>query len=347
VGFRERKKRVRFSLRTKDREQAEYLWKNENERLWDEYYSGIRPQKPQDRRFRVIASEYIDYVKDIRKASAWKITRSRLRIIYELWGDIRLEQVDHQKLVDLDTYLKNTKPPRSPKTINHYMKTLSAMFNFAIRKGYMKYNFAKEVKPYTVARKRREYSREEIARILEAADRIELEAWPHATLQPYAKRIILILLYTGMRSGELVNLKWSDVKGDRITLSETETKQKKETIIPLSDGLRAILDSIPKKDEYVIPRRRPGETPCPKTLIRKIKKLTGIEDFDLHKFRHTAASWLIASGVDVVTVKELLGHSSIKTTEIYSHSSYDRKKKAVEILEGTYIIKGEKDAIQD
>jgi len=345
IGFPPNKKRVRFSLGTKDLAKAQWLWEQEYKRLWSEYY-GLQPhKKPIPMRFVDLCREFVAYERDIKKIKEWKTVKNRLQKVADLWGNVFIESICTNQLVELDSHLRHMKPPRSPKTINDYMGILKTMFYYAIRKKYYHGdNPVSEIKSYTVNRKRREYSSEEIIRILGAADEVEKEAMPHSILQKYIKRIILLLLYTGRRSGEIINLRWESVKKDRVVLKHTETKQRKEEVIPLTRGLEEILEGLRKEgSEYVIPRRYNRKiisSMSTKTALKKMREKSRVEDFDLHSLRHTAASRLIASGVDIVTVKELLGHSSIKTTEIYAHGSFERKKKAIELL-GEKAISGQ------
>jgi integrase len=340
VGFPPNKKRIRFSLGTKDPAKAQWLWEQEYKKRWSDYYGLQEPRRPARVRFVDICREFVNFERDIKHVKGWQTIENRLRIISECWGDVFLDEVGSEHIARLDAYLRSLDPPRSPKTINDYMGILKTLFYFAIRKKlYRGDNPITEFKPYPVDRKRREYTQDEIKRILEAAEAVEAEADPRTVLQKYIKRIILLLLYTGRRPGEIINLRWDNIKDDRIVLNRTETKQKREEIIPLTRGVKDILEGLKKVSgggTYVIPRgqdRRITSSMSAKTALRKMRKKSGIKDFDLHSLRHTAASRLIAEGVDVVTVKELLGHSSIKTTEIYAHGSFDRKRKAIKILE--------------
>jgi len=201
-----------------------------------------------------------------------------------------------------------------------------------------------------VDEKRREYSPEEIKRIIDAAERIEREARPGAMLQKYAKRIVLLLFYTGMRLGEVLNLKWENIKGNKIILKRTETKQRKEKIIPITEGIRSVLDSLQqeKKDHgYIFPfRRRSGimKASWADSLIRKIRQFSGIQDFIFHNIRHTASTMMISEaigrGVGLADIMKVLGHSQIQTTLKYLHADLDRMKKAVEVIENRINKKG-------
>jgi len=194
-----------------------------------------------------------------------------------------------------------------------------------------------------VDQKRREYTPEELDRILEAAERVEKEARRSAYIQKYAKRIILLLLYTGMRTGELLNLKWENIKDDKIIFRRTETKQKREKVIPLTDGIKEILESLRdkrRKDDYIIPLRQGMKargTIWMTDTMKKIREYSGIQDFIFHNIRHTASTIMVSEaigkGVGLADIMKVLGHSQVETTMKYLHSDFSRMKKAVEILE--------------
>jgi integrase len=191
-----------------------------------------------------------------------------------------------------------------------------------------------------VEEKRREYTPEEIERILDAAERIESECRKSAKLQKYTKRIILLLLYTGMRIGEVLNMKWENVKDNKIILKRTETKQRKEKVIPMTEGIRKVLESLKDKrrtDGYVIPLGRRGKEIDTTEMIRKIRKHSGIQDFIFHNIRHTASTIMVSEalgrGVGLADVMRILGHSQISTTMRYLHPDFSRMKKAMQVLE--------------
>ena len=162
-------------------------------------------------------------------------------------------------------------------------------------------------------------------------------------VQKYARRIVLLLLYTGMRTGELLHLKWDNIKDDKIVLKRTETKQKKEKVIPLTDGIREILDTMRddrRKNGYVIPlspgMKERGAVWMTDT-IKKIREHSGIEDFIFHNIRHTASTIMVSEalgrGASLTDIMKILGHSQIETTLKYVHSDFGRMKKAMEVLE--------------
>lgn len=349
VGLGQDKQRIRFSLKTKDPDKARWRWEQEYRKHWSKYYGIESPATTSRVSFAELANEFAEYERTVKKVKEWETMKNRLGVIHELWGNITLDKIDRDKLIELDNHLRtlaisDERKGRSEATINHYFALLKTFFNYAIRtKKYSGENPIKEIRPYTLEEKRREYTPEELARILEAAERVEKEARNYASIQKYAKRIILLLLYTGMRMGEVINLKWENIKDDKIALKRTETKQKKEKVIPLTDSIREVLDQIQdrrRKDGYVIPlRRRSGimRAAWADSVIRKIRKYSGVEDFIFHNIRHTASTIMVSEalgkGVGLADVMKILGHSQVETTMKYLHSDFGRMKKAMKVLE--------------
>lgn len=262
-----------------------------------------------------------------------------MNIISEAWENPKLNEISKDYFIKLDRYLKDQN--RSEYTINHYFSLLKSLFNYAIKKGkYRGENPVNEIKPYTVGEKRREYTPEELSRILEAAEIVEKEARKDAYMQKYLKRICLLLLYTGMRIGEVYKLKWENIKDDKIILKRTETKQKKEKVVPITESIRLILEDLRdkrRKDGYMLPFGKRAKKIWMTDIINKMKKYSEIEDFDFHKIRHTASTIMVSEalgrGVSIADIMKVLGHSRMETTLKYIHSDFSRMKKAVEILE--------------
>ena len=137
----------------------------------------------------------------------------------------------------------------------------------------------------------------------------------------------MILLHTGLRKSELANLEWDDVDFERKVIKVTakdgwSPKGKREREIPMNDELVELLlkmRSEPKR-KYVVEKNNAKryDRALWENFWRLAKKLD-IKRVNIHTFRHTFASYLIINGVDLVTVKELLGHKDISTTMRYAH----------------------------
>jgi integrase len=154
-------------------------------------------------------------------------------------------------------------------------------------------------------------------------------------LPPWMQPIASLLVFTGMRRGELLGLRWRDVdlKGNRILLPQSKNGEGR--IIYLSAMARAVVDQLPAGApvDPLFPAKQYG-TPAnvSLTLLRTCRKLK-IANFRLHDLRHTCASWLVMSGADIYTVSKVLGHKSTKMTAIYAHLSPAHLQTAVSGLD--------------
>jgi len=339
VGIGPDRRRVRLSLHTQDLAKAQWLWEQEYKRLWSEHY-GLKSHKPASPiTLSNIIPEFIAHERDVRRAVTWKTFEKRLLIVGKILGDVRIRDIGRAQLTRLDRALQDERGV-CPYTVNHYFGLLKTMFNYAISKElHPGPNPLKDIKPYVVDRRRRSYTPDELKKVIAAAGK--LEKAPRArNLTIYAKRLVLLLLYTGMRFGETTRLRWSNIDKDTIRLERTETKTRKEKVIPLTAGIRAILDSLPRggPDDFVFPVRRGADgRVLQKWVLFRLRELSGIKDFEFHGLRHTAATIMVSEaqgrGVGLADIMKVLGHSRVETTLRYLHEDLGRMRKAVEIVE--------------
>jgi integrase/recombinase XerD len=140
-------------------------------------------------------------------------------------------------------------------------------------------------------------------------------------------KIVLCLIYSaGLRGQEVVNLKISDIDFERKTIHIRQSKFKKDRILPLSDymakGLRKYI-AAENPHLWLFNGKEPDGRYSVRGLswvMRESLKKTSIKkDVNLHSLRHTYATHLLEEGLNIVTLKELLGHAEITTTMIYLH----------------------------
>lgn len=328
-----------FSLGTSDPKVARALWEKERARLWDRYYGGSSGVPVGPVYFADLVPKYIEYCRDVRKASTWPAMRSRLNIAAQAWGDVTLSDITAGHVSALEKHLGALPRKRSRATVNHYVALVKSFFNWSIDQGYFTgRNPMRSVKPYPVDQKRRAYSANEMRKIVDAAGRISATPGSRDELFPHARRLVLLLYYTGMRLGEALNLRWSNITGDIIRLERTETKQRREKVIPITKPMCEILDELGAggRDEYVFPIHQPSGATLRSTraedLLARIRRESGIGDFLFHGLRHTASTLMAANigkGATLQDVMSVLGHSRTETTLKYTHSDRDRMRSAL------------------
>lgn len=179
--------------------------------------------------------------------------------------------------------------------------------------------------------------------ILNRSELKELFAAPHLLKQ----RIVLTLIYSaGLRGQEVINLKISDVDFERMTIHIRQTKYKKDRILPLSEVMAIGLKKYLKAENPYVWLFN-GKQPESKYSMRglswvmreNLKKTSIIKEVNLHSLRHSYATHLLEEGLNIVTLKELLGHAEITTTMIYLHVAQCEHIKPHSPLDTLYPIK--------
>ncbi|WP_313044583.1 site-specific integrase [Pseudomonas sp.] len=153
----------------------------------------------------------------------------------------------------------------------------------------------------------------------------------------HLKPMVLVSLNTGMRRGELFDLKWSAVNFDTktITVAGATTKTSDTRHIPMNKETIGVLDAWKKQvseSPYVFPGQGGGRFEDVKSAWLKLLERAQIDGFRWHDMRHDFASRLVMAGVPLNTVRDLLGHADIKMTLRYAHLAPGTKAAAVELI---------------
>ena len=153
------------------------------------------------------------------------------------------------------------------------------------------------------------------------------------------KPLVVTALHTGFRKSELLAHTWEDIDFERriVTVRAAYAKNGESRSVPINDVLHATLEEVRIKTQGEGPvfRSRAG-TPYRsfRTAFQRAVRLAAISDFTFHDLRHTFASRLAMAGVDLPTVKELMGHKDIAMTLRYTHLSSGHKLEAISKLVG-------------
>lgn len=157
-------------------------------------------------------------------------------------------------------------------------------------------------------------------------------------------RIVLGLLYgCGLRNAELCNLKITDVDLDRKVVHVRQGKGRKDRYVPINNmlvrGIKKYLQAD-KPDTYLINSNKTGGPYTPRGVqwvLRETRKHSGIaKDITAHSLRHSYATHLLEMGMDIITLKDLLGHEAIQTTMTYLHVARVGRQPAFSPLDKLY-----------
>ncbi len=226
--------------------------------------------------------------------------------------------------------------PLKVATINHHLKLLKAIFNRAIKTGKLTYNPVRAVKLF----------KENNARTRCLTD--EEEARLFAQLSDRIKPLVTVALHTGMRQGELLNLRWDDVDFYTGTLRVREAKSGEGRSVTMNSVVRETLQAVRREQIQKAREQAKGGREILSPFVfcshkgRFLHNLAkdwypaleaaGIEDFRFHDLRHTFASRLAMAGVDLYTVQRAGGWKTAVMVQRYAHLSPDHMRAAVERL---------------
>lgn len=251
----------------------------------------------------------------------------------KFFGDIRLTKITPMIIEDYKSHRLDTgtgrdkNQPISNRTINAELSCLRRMFNKAIDWSYAvenpvnKVDFLREKKSLRAC-------------VLDPTDEPKLLSSSPEWLVP----ILIVAIYTGIRKWKVLSLMWENVDFEKREILVVNPKDDEDRVIPMCSIVYDTLVKLRLKsgqNVYVFTNPKTGRHYVEiKSAFKKACKDAGIEDLTFHDLRHTFASRLVAKGNDLNTVKELMGHSKLTTTQRYLHSSAELKRVAVDSLAG-------------
>lgn len=214
---------------------------------------------------------------------------------------------------------------KSPGTVKNVLELLRRIINFSTNNNLCEsINFKIEM-PKVDNEKTEDLSPDQLSALLQTLDE---------STDIIATGIMRMALYTGMRRGELFKLQWADIDFDRGFIFLRDPKGNKGQKIPLNDGAKQILTTMPNTSDYVFPGKSGAQRVDINKAVNKIKKAAGLpDDFrPLHGLRHTYASMLASSGqVDIYTLQKLMTHKSPVMTQRYAHLRDDALRQAADL----------------
>jgi integrase len=326
------------------------------------------PPPPRPSTFRELAHAwlvYLEHVKDVKPTTlrdyrsvlaepgvAYRRGAGRtLGRIMKALGDLPANEVTTEHI---EALLASMDAERVAKrTVNRYRQVLHAIFAFGLRRDQRR-RWRLTGNPVADVDRRREdppghlevFTVEQIEALARTA---ETGAWrmPHDYATPNSGHLrrqedaqladlLRIAAYSGLRRGELVTLRWDDVRwSDRVLIVrralsggiETTTKSRRVRYVPLGDQALAALDRLSRRDTFTGPDdyvfcNVAGDRIDDSALRRRYvacRDTAGLPPLRFHDLRHTAGSLLVRV-LDPVTVKDIMGHADLATTERYLHA---------------------------
>ena len=277
-------------------------------------------------RFSQLAQEFLEWSFNHRKGTYER----DIQIVGHLKSFFGKSVIENITPKEVHQYMTMRKQMVSGSTVNREVQTLRRMFNLALRWDLAESNPAKaeNVSYFPEPPKTHRWVRpNEINLLVRQCDgRLE-----------HLSGIILVAVHTGMRKGELFGLKWKyvDLEFNQFTIKHA--KHHRNRYIPLNEDVIDVLkNGIPKRGEHVfshsngLPLSR-----VDKSLATAVKR-AGIQKCTLHDFRATWATELLASGVDIETVRKLGGWRDYTTILRYLEAIPERQQEACNMLMGKY-----------
>ena len=265
---------------------------------------------------------YMEHAKANKRS--WLRDEQMLEHLQKFFGAGR--QLSDIGAADIENYKLQRRTSVSGSTVNRELALLKRMFNLATDWDlYQDANPVKKVK----------FFRELNTGLRVLSEEEEQKFLQHAT--PYVQDVARFALNTGFRIGEIFSLRWSQVDMEKRIISVLAAKTGKVREVPINVETLRVLQAWQhnKRNEFVFYNSETGrpfvDLKAGFTLACRKAGITGVS---WHTLRHTFASRLVKRGVDIVTVKELLGHSSITVTMRYTHTNLGNKRAAVQVLTG-------------
>lgn len=292
---------------------------------------GIDPFEGEDRlkampTFETFARhEYLPFVEQYKRSADDDEAKLRLYAI-PAFGRHRLCDVTTR---DVQMYLGNLIQQKglSKATANRHLALLSKLFKLAVTWGRIDKSPCLGIAKFKEEGKRERFlSPDEARRVMVAAEQ---------DINLYAGSAIQLLLLTGCRREEILQLEHRHVDLVQGTLYLPKTKNGRSRYVILNDAARQLLADLPKvkNSPWVFPGRDP-QKPLnnPRKAFLRILKAAGVEICRIHDLRHSHASILVNQGASLYQVQQILGHASPQTTQRYSHLASETLRDVSQIV---------------
>jgi len=250
-----------------------------------------------------------------------------------LAGEMGVDQLPEVNASQIRSWLASLRASGiSSRSIVRKISALKSFYKFLLRKGVVEKNPLVQISSPKVSKSLPVFIREEEAAQMGQTLAIASEDWKGFN----ARLLVTLFYYTGMRLSELINLKEEQLELSRSQL-KVLGKGNKERIIPLHADLIALIKEYIQKKQDQLTSTEPyllltesGKKLYPRYAWQLVNQVLGaattVQKKSPHVLRHSFATHLLNNGADLNAVKELLGHSSLAATQVYTHNTIEKLK---------------------
>lgn len=282
-------------------------------------------QSPQEKRAKTLLSQAVEET----YAARWKDNKDSQRSyrracnLVELVGDMQLGKIDESIVSELVRKLEGR--GSSVATVNRYLASMKTILkNMKQQTDFIQLRKERKGRIRVVSKE----EEQQIIRLLRDIN--------HGQRRHYfadVADLVIVLLDTGMRLGEALNLRYDDIDFNSNLISIWINKGDRPRSVPMTSRVRHILETRGQVNSLKPFSIKAHQAETAWRWVRKEMDLQGDKDFVLHSLRHTCASRMVNKGVDLYVVKDILGHASIVTTQIYAHLAPHKLSHAISVLE--------------
>lgn len=267
------------------------------------------------------------YIRDysIPSKRSYKSDIHLMKKLVEYFGDMNLDEIsnyhwEQYRKVRITEKARYRNDLISTTTVNREGALLRSLLNKAVQWGHLGFNPISKMVMFKEEPKERILTNSEIKMLISLAN------------QPL-RNIILVALNTGMRKGEILKLEWNQVNLENGFITVKKTKSSKLRRIPLNNSMISLFREMKMASQYNIYVFQNPKTGSPYTDVKKswagLLKRAKINDCRFHDLRHTFATYSLLNGGDIISLKETLGHSEIRTTSRYTKALLEGQRRLV------------------
>jgi len=255
-----------------------------------------------------------------RVVSLMKSIRTERNRVKRWVKDLGMRPIGQITRAEIESWRREKMSRCKPATINRDLSRLRHMLNIAVEWELLEKSPMQGIKFLRENNARTRYlSVDECHRLIDSC------------MAPHIRAIVTVALHTGMRLGEILNLRWQDLDFSSGFILVQDSKNGQARQVPMDSMISTLLRSWPRLSDLVFTSvLTGGRIVDVRTGFLNACKRAGLTDLHLHDLRHTFASQFVMAGGDLYILKEILGHKSLAMTTRYSHLSPTYKIKAID-----------------